>query len=174
MSKRCRLIDFNELYDERYKITNYKDIDRDKKFTDDGIFSETVFGSLTDDNIETIGWIDLGQHYIINPIMYNHIKRLFGNKFDKMIKYAKVLNKEGEVSLEEEQQQENWEEDDNLGLKEFKERFLELIEKWGNTKKYEKEYNFIIDNLKYVFINKYPVFNAKLRPKHVGPVIEIL
>lgn len=172
--KKIKLIKFDDIYDENKRITNYKPIDKDKTFTDDGIYSEVIFGSLNDNNIEDIGWICTDNKYIINPIMYNHIEKLIGKpKLEKMLKYNKSISREGEV-LELDLTDDNPEEDDNMGLYEFKEHFVEMIEKWGNKTKYKKEYEFIMHNQAYVWTDKLPVFNSKMRPKHVGPIIVIL
>lgn len=158
--KKIRLIKFSDIYDSNYRITNYNPVEKDKSFSDDGIFSERIFGDFSDDRIDDIGWVDLEGNYIINPIMYNYISRLLGKKLERMIRFDKKISREGEIISENEED----EEDDNIGLDEFRNRFVELIKKWGNKNKYNKEYDFVLSNHEYVFIDKIPVFNSKLRP----------
>ena len=96
--KKIKLTDFNAEFKEENKITNYNPLNKDKSFTEDGVFSETIFGDMADDENEEIGWIDLEEHYIINPVMFKHLERLLGTKkFNKIISYDKLISREGEI-----------------------------------------------------------------------------
>ena len=159
--KKIKLADFNNDFKEENKITNFSPLNKDKTFTEDGVFSEKIFGDMADDENEELGWIDLEEHYIINPVMFKHLERILGTKkLNKIISYDKLISREGEIEEENEED----EKEDNIGLREFKDNFVRIVNEWGNQKKYPDEYKFIMANMKYVWINKFPVLNAKQRP----------
>lgn len=155
--KKLVLLNFEDIFDSTKVLTNHVPVTKEKTFTEGGVFSEEIFGEMSGDDIDTIGWITIEKGHIINPIMFNHLKRLLGKDLDRIIKYEKSIDKDGNIVEDEE-------EDQNLGLLGFKDNFVALVEKYGNKKKYEKEYNFVLQNMEHVFINKIPVFNSKLRP----------
>ena len=159
--KKIKLTDFNAEYKEENKITNYRPLNKDKSFTEDGVFSEEIFGDMTDDQNEEIGWIDLEDYYIINPAIFKHLERLIGaKKLNKIISYDKLISREGEIDEENAED----EPDDNIGLKAFKDNFVRVVNEWGNKNKFPDEYKFIMGNMDKVWINKFPVLNSKLRP----------
>lgn len=196
MPYRFRLIDYNEIFDESKVITNPEPTRNDKfskgdKFTDNGIFSEEIYGSFDDEkndkDISTLGWIDLKENYIINPILFPYLK-LCIPQLKTIINYNKTIDKNGKIvdkkgnnliikntkedleliqDINDEQELHERKrscEDDYIGLIEFKNRFDEILEKYINIDKYMNEYAFIINNRDKVFINKIPVFSHKLRP----------
>jgi len=96
---RIKPIDFNKIFDPNMVITSTDAVNKDNEFTDEGIYSEKIFGSYQDnDSIDKIGWIDLGpNNHIIRPIAFDALKRLFLNKLDKVISFNKTINKDGEI-----------------------------------------------------------------------------
>lgn len=207
-----RFLNFNEIYDEKNLITNPDGIDnkkgkkgeddqgnkKSKKFTNDGIFSEDIFGKMdnesiqyscncgkykgkfylgkvceecetevkyTESNILTTGWIDLGEnHEIINPLFFNFLSKLGGKKFKDMIIFEKKLNKDGLIEDEKAKVSNPFY---NIGLREFKNNFPEILE-WlrekSTNKRSEKFYEIINKNKDIIFINKIPLFSPILRP----------
>lgn len=153
-------LNFNDIFDPTKVIKNANPV-KDKKFDDDGVYSERIFGKNQDtDNIDVLGWIDFGGYYIVNPIGFERLKKIFGNaKLNKIISYDRKTDKDG--NLEEVEYEF---EDQSIGLIEFKERFLELLEKYGNKER--KEYQTVLEMYEkdVLFIKYFPVFSAKLRP----------
>lgn len=155
-------VNFKDCFDPEKVIKSSNPL-KDKKFDDDGIFSERIFGSNQDNSdLSLFGWIDFGDYEIINPILIERLNKIFGkSKLLKLINYEKSIDKDGfliEGNSEE-----------NLGLIEFKRNFPELLEKYGNKDK--PEYNTIKKLYKEdkIFIKQLPVFSSKLRP---GMMIE--
>jgi len=174
---RIKPIDFNKIFDPNMVITSTDAVNKDNEFTDEGIYSEKIFGSYQDnDSIDKIGWIDLGpNNHIIRPIAFDALKRLFLNKLDKVISFNKTINKDGEIEDVTELLEEiNIEEEPHVytGLVEFRENFDQILKDYIDEDKlktndnYKNDYEFV----KYwhskglLFINKIPVFSSKLRP----------
>ena len=160
---RLKFVRYKDIFDPEKVITNSNPV-KDKKFTEDGVFSESIFGPIQDnDNIDIIGWIDFGDCKIINPILFDRMKKIFGNStLNKLISYNRRTDKDGNIIEIEEKGKPI--EDAYIGIPKFIERFEELLEKYGNKERKEyktikKEYED--DNL---FINCIPVFSSKLRP----------
>jgi RNA polymerase Rpb1, domain 2 len=167
MGKRISLVDFDEIFNEDNVITNPDSIES-KEFADDGVFSERIFGSFNenedDKDIDTFGWIDFGKYYIINPNMFHHVKKCIPNLV-RIINYNKSIDQNGKEVVNEDEVGE----DEFIGLVEFKRRFVDLLEKYADKSKCQKEYDHINKHMKHVFINKLPVFSHKLRPASLLP-----
>lgn len=156
-----KYVNFEELFDPEKVITSAQPL-KQKKFDDDGVYSERIFGNNQDpSNIECLGWINFGDNYIINPCAFEKMKKVFKNaKLLKMINYNRRTDKDGNIiEIDDDLVDDNY-----IGLIEFRERFPELIEKYGNKEK--SEYQQIVDmyNNDLLFIHVFPVFSAKLRP----------
>lgn len=170
---RIKILNFDDYFDPNKVITNSTPVLKGE-FTNDGLFSETIFGEEKDpNNLDTIGWIDFGDNYIISPIMFPRIRKLLKPKvLDSMIQYNKSINRDGQfVEDNPESTKTLIFEDSNIGLQEFRERFLELLKKYTPEESKElPEYRNIIkwhlENK--VFINKLPVFSPKLRPGQIS------
>lgn len=158
---KAKLTDFSKIFNGEKEITNPTHIDNNMKFTEDGIFSELIFPE--EQSIDELGWISFNNNYIINPIMYNYIQKLFGKKkLEKILNYEKSIDKDGnQIETEDEI------EDQNTGLIKFKDNFIALMKKHANKSKYPNEYDFVMKNHAYVFIKEFPVFNFRLRPAMV-------
>lgn len=162
---KLEIIDFNKIFDPEKVITSSTMLEKtrekkkEKKFDENSIFSERIYGDPEDpDNIDILGWIDFGEGEVINPIAFFRLKKLFKKEnLNKIISFNKETNSEGEF-IEEPI------EDANLGLIEFKNRFLEMFEKYANKSK--PEYKVIKDMYDNgtLFISKFPVFNPRIRP----------
>lgn len=162
MAKKISLVNFGELYSEENKITNANPVEN-HEFSENGIYSERIFGSYNEDeddkDINTIGWVDISPYYIINPVLFTIVKKVIP-PVNKIINYNKSIDQNGE----EVQSEEATNEDEFMGLVDFKENFIEIMEKYVDKDKYLAEYNFLNENMDKVFIDKIPVFSHKLRP----------
>jgi DNA-directed RNA polymerase beta' subunit len=162
MAKKISLVNFGELYSEENKITNANPVEN-HEFSENGIYSERIFGSYNEDeddkDINTIGWVDISPYYIINPVLFTIVKKVIP-PVNKIINYNKSIDQNGE----EVQSEEATDEDEFMGLIDFKENFIEIMEKYVDKDKYQSEYDFLNENMDKVFIDKIPVFSHKLRP----------
>lgn len=149
---RVKFADFNKDFNPEKEVTNATDYEN-KKFTDDGIFSEKIFGSYQDTEYIR-GWVDFGDYYIINPLMFGFLKKVIP-KLSKLIKKENSVDIDGQVI-------DNDNEVDNVGLLRFKENFDEYLELYGDTS--VPEWKLINDNRDKLFINKFPILPTKLRP----------
>jgi len=193
---RVKLVDLQEGFDPSKLVTNPVPIDtKTKKFTEDGVFSEKIFGALETNNewsckcgeltghfnsglickncgtevqyskssLSKKGWIDLGEYYIMNPLMYYHIKKIIKD-IDKIIQFDPKISLNGKIL-----------EDDvkyyNIGLPKFYENFEEIINYYYENSNKQEEIediaNFLVENYNYIFINKFPIFSPLLRPAHI-------
>ena len=149
---RLKIADFNKDFNPEKVVSNAKDYEN-KKFTEDGIYSETIFGSYQDDEYIR-GWIDFGDYYIINPLLFGYLKKVIP-KLPRLIKRELNVDMEGNTI-------ENDSEVDNVGLIKFKENFFDYIDEYGDTSL--PEWKLINDNYDKLFINKFPILPSKLRP----------
>jgi len=159
-------VNFEDCFDPEKLITSSNPL-KDKKFSDNGIFSEKIFGNNQDtENLSCFGWISFGNYKIINPILMERLNKIFGGKeINRIISYEKNIDKDGFI-IESDNKL------DNIGLIDFEKNFLEILEKFGKNKnKNYKEYNTIkrLYNEGKLFIKYLPVFSSKLRP---GMMIE--
>ena len=169
-----QMIKFEELFEPKNVLTNPNPIDK-KEFSPDGIFSTVIFGEDSDpDKLDVVGWVDLGNNYVISPLIYSRLAKLMNQRvLDSMIQFNKSISRDGnfvEDVLEPGSKLLVFE-DSNIGLKEFKDRFLELLAKYtAPEKKAHPEYRNIIrwyieDK---IFTSKIPVFSTKLRPAQLS------
>ena len=149
---RLKIADFNKDFNPEKVVSNAKDYEN-KKFTEDGIYSETIFGSYQDDEYIR-GWIDFGNYYIINPLLFGYLKKVIP-KLPRLIKRELNVDMEGNTI-------ENDSEVDNVGLIKFRENFFDYVDEYGDTSL--PEWQLINDNYDKLFINKFPILPSKLRP----------
>ena len=172
---RLDMIRFEEMFDESKVVTSSSPISKNE-FSKDGIFSELIFGEETQaDNVDSIGWIDLGNNYIINPLMYTRIARLIKpSRLDAMIQYNKRIDADGNFTdepPEEGKKVDNFE-DRNVGIVYFKDNFIKLLRKYTTpeNKKLPEYRNIIMWYFEgKVFTSKIPIFSPKLRPAQIFP-----
>lgn len=145
--------DFLSKKENQNKVVTNSNPLENKAFTEDGVFSESLFGNFhTTSKLERC-WIDFGNNYVINPLLFPYLKKVLP-KLNRMIKADKNIDLEGEeVSTNEL---------DDIGLIKLRKNLDDYIEQYGF--KEIPEYNFIMNNRDVLFINKFPVFSSKLRP----------
>ena len=108
------------------------------------------------------GWIIINNYKIIQPIYYNKLASIIGNKtFNEIIKYDKFIDRDGHVQEKTT--------DSNpfkgIGLIEFKERFKEILDYYKVKKKNKlEEIAEIEEDIDKVFASCIPVFSSILRP----------
>lgn len=106
--------------------------------------------------LDKIGWIDLGDVYLINPIIYE--------SFKKIMPIDSIINKKHNSKCTEKY--------NNIGLTEFKERYDEILAYYKaalikDTKAFKKVSDHIklIETFKdYIFTNKILITSINLRP----------
>lgn len=115
-----------------------------------------------DVDLSYTGWIVLNNYKIIQPIYFNKLASIIGNKmFIDIIKYDKFIDRDGHVQEKTT--------DNNpfkgIGLIEFRERFQEILEYFKVKKKNKlEEIREIEDDIDKVFTSSIPVFSSVLRP----------
>ena len=168
------MVRFEDLYDPSKVITNSNPINKNE-FSEDGIFSTVIFGEDNDsDNLDTVGWIDLGDNYVISPLMYSRLAKLMKQRvLDSIIQFNKSINRDGNFvdDVPEPGSRMLIFEDSNIGLKAFKDRFLELLQKYTDVEKkdspeYRNMVRWYIEDK--IFTSKLPVFSPKLRPAQLS------
>lgn len=153
MAVRVRITNFEEDFDKEKVVTNPKDY-VDKQFTEDGIFSETIFGNYETKSMDR-GWIDFDKYYIIHPLLFPFLKKVIP-KLLSFIEVEESIDLEGEKVIKNE---------NAMGLWEFKENIDDILEEYANPN--SPEYNFIMKNRDNLFINKFPILPVKIRPSVV-------
>lgn len=153
MGLKLRVANFNERFKKERVITNEEDVENGK-FTEDGIFSEKIFGKFNDIN-RTLeeGWIEFGNYYIINPILYPFLNKVIPN-LKKFIQVNRTLDVDGEEIIENEAE--------NIGLIRLHDEFDEILRDYGVAD--TEHYDFIMKNYDRIFINKFPIIHSKIRP----------
>lgn len=167
------MLDMMKEFDPRKVIKNANPIIKGD-FTQDGIFSEEIFGTESDiNNIDSIAWIDLGEdNYIMPPLMYHRVAKLIKARYiDSIIQYNKRIDADGNLTDEPDDDGRTAKiEDANIGLYNFKKDFIYILNKYTPIKKKrDPEYRNLIKWYLEgkVFINKIPVFSPKLRPAQI-------
>jgi hypothetical protein len=153
---KLKLADYMKDFDEEKVVTNPKPL-KNHVFTEDGLFSEKIFGNPQNTREMTKGWIYFGDNYIINPTLYNFLKKVFPSKLNRMLKAERNIDLEGNLVVGNNL--------DNIGMIEFRKNFNLYVEKYGVIDC--PEYRFIKANKDLLFINKIPVMNTKIRPAMV-------
>ena len=106
--------------------------------------------------------IVINNHKVIQPIYFNKLASIIGNKtFNEIIKYDKFIDRDGHVQEKTT--------DANpfrgIGLIEFRERFQEILDYYKNKKKNKwEEIKEIEEDKDKVFTSCIPVFSSVLRP----------
>lgn len=137
-------------------------------------------------NFRYTGWIDLGEHHIIQFEYYNMLKRVLGNlmlrfilgdyKSDKVIKYSENDPVYEEKKTEKKSGRPNTDSlsqiidkipkskhiYQGIGFDEFYNRFEEIITSCG--KKDDPEVQILLDNKNAVFTRKIPIYSTTYRP----------
>lgn len=123
-------------------------------------------------SLENYGWLDTKQYYVIQPAAFELIQTVIGAKtFDSIINYQVNIGIEGtalsrETLLEKKKKIGPFE---NIGLVEFKRRFIEIMNYYGRIKPNKlAKAQFLIANKQRVFTNKIPIYSSLLRPAYAS------
>lgn len=115
-----------------------------------------------DVDFDITGWIVLDNHKIIHPIYYNMLESVIGAKvFKEIVTFDNNINRDGKLVHKESSSTPFY----GIGIDEFRERFDEILEYYGNKKKGKASLiREILDNRDKVFTQSIPVYSAILRP----------
>lgn len=116
-------------------------------------------------NIEKFGWIDLEDHYVINPEAYELITSIITeSKLHKIIKvnYEKSLTVEGNIIKNGKLTKST--QFDSIGLSQFRKRFEEIIMFFAERKGKIAEAQQLIKWKNRIFTSKILVYSSTLRP----------
>lgn len=156
---RFLVLDFKDIFDREKLISSTEYIEK-KKFTDDGIFSEKIFGENSDNqDIDILGWIDFGETQIISPIFFSRIKKLI-----KVKNLNKIINFEVRTDENGNFMENNTIKFQNIGVPGFIQNFEEIMEEYADKSLPEYETVMKAYEEEKLFISVFPVFSAKLRP----------
>jgi DNA-directed RNA polymerase subunit beta' len=181
-------------YIEEFKVTNPNPAEPNtNKFNEDGVFSERIFGRLANGtdfsclcgkyegefnlgflckecntkvsfkglNLAREGWVDL--HFsCIHPLFYRYIRKIMGKTvLEKMLHYKGKIDLYGHT-IEPEFTYPY----EGIGMLKFEEEFDHILKEFLQKKKQKvvNDYEFIMKYREYIFIDKFPIINSKLRP----------
>lgn len=116
-------------------------------------------------DLEKMGWIDLDEHYIINPEAYAMISTIIPkSKLQKIlsIDYSKSLTVEGNIIKDRKITKAT--QYDNIGIMQFRKHFDDIIRYFASKKKKEEEAEFLIKMKNRAFSSKIMVYSSYLRP----------
>lgn len=194
---RIELFDVSKDFDPESVITNPEPIDpKTNKFTEDGIFSERIFGKINGTNFsctcgELTGRFFSGEVcekcnsevvYKISDIskqgwidleesyiiapFFYKLIKVIIPNIDDVINFDPDLTSDG-IIIENSKKNEF----KNTGLIEFRSKFREIIDYFYDKNKSKKPvreaYECIYENLRIIFINKIPVYSSILRPANI-------
>lgn len=117
-------------------------------------------------DISKTGWISLKDYKLINPLFFNFLIKVIGQKhLLSILKYNREIDRDGNIIV-------NMDEVDvdnpysNIGIIEFEEKFDEIMDYFKGEMKSEKQkyYDFIMANKDKIFSKHIPVFSLILRP----------
>lgn len=116
-------------------------------------------------NLEKFGWIDLENHYVINPAAYELIAAIIPeSKLNKIIKVnlEKMLDIEGNIIKVQKKNKST--QYDGIGLDLFKKKFEEILIYFAERKGKMEEANQLIRWKNRIFTSKIMVYSSLLRP----------
>lgn len=116
-----------------------------------------------EDNFSYYGWIRLDSQYIINPGLYKSISFFIGKDLENIIAYNETEDEDGQKRQDIIKPKSEPFKD--IGMIEFKERFVEIMNYYLTKNPNKKDYyDDIMENIDKVFIQNIPVFTELLRP----------
>ena len=118
-------------------------------------------------NIEKFGWIDLGDHSVINPEAYELISSIISeSRLIKILKedLEKKLDVEGNKLTHNTKSISKSNLYENIGLIEFKKYFKEIILFYAKKKDKLEDAEKLIKWKNRIFTSKIPVYSTALRP----------
>lgn len=125
------------------------------------------------DNFEYFGWISIKEPYaLIHPNLYKSLQCLIGtNELESIIGTDPKIDENGFRKEKQSQTTEKGKKKKKespfigIGMMEFKDRILEILEYYKNKKPNKIEfYNDIMENMDKLFFSSIPVFTTQLRP----------
>ena len=117
------------------------------------------------DDFSYFGYIKLNHHYVISPNLYKAIEFLIGEKtLNNIIITNESMDENGNPIPRVAQKDEPYY---GLGMSDFKDNFLEIIEYYRRKTGKEKTYADIIKHKDIVFTHAIPVFTTLLRPFNI-------
>lgn len=149
---KLNIINFDDLFDPEMVVTSSTPVSR-QKFHEDGIYSPRIFGDIKTDKELKRGWVTFGDNYVINPVMYTFLKKAVP-KLDRILETSRQSDLDGNITVTNEI--------DDIGLVKFRKDFDHYMKEYGKPD--SVEYKFIMKNKERLFINKFPIFAAQLRP----------
>lgn len=117
-----------------------------------------------DDDFSYFGWIVLKDPYhIIHPNLYKSLENLIGkDELPDILKYVDEKDLHGHSIKKDNSSSEPFK---GIGIMEFKERFVEILDYYVKKKPAKADvYQDIMNNIDKVFIQSVPVYTALLRP----------
>lgn len=113
--------------------------------------------------VERIGWIDLGERYILNYTFHGFFETICGPKVLRaIIRYDDGSNCLTEDLIENSYQKEN--PYHGKGIRFLKENTIEVLEYFATDAKKKRYLEYIKANMSSVWTNKIPVLSISLRP----------
>lgn len=115
-----------------------------------------------DVDLSITGWIRLHNHKIIQPIFYNKLSSIIGNKqFQEIIQYNKFIDRDGNVL----DKKSNTNPFVGIGIIEFQNRFDEIMDYYRSKKKNKiQDIEDIMAEREKIFTSSIPVYSSVLRP----------
>ena len=116
------------------------------------------------DNFEYFGWICIKEPYkLIHPNLFKSLQSLIGAKeLDNILNSNDNINENGFIVEQERSKSSPFA---GIGVMEFKERILEILEFYKNKRPAKIDYyNDIMKNLDKLFFGSIPVYTTQLRP----------
>ena len=119
-----------------------------------------------DVDLSITGWIILHNHKIIQPIFYNKLNSIIGNKnFTDIVHFDKKVGKDGHLETLNDDKTNPFK---GIGIIEFRERFDEIMSYYRYKKKNKQdEIDEIMAEKEKVFASCIPVYSSVLRPTSI-------
>lgn len=125
-------------------------------------------------DISRVGWIDIAPYFIINPSAYEMLAKVIGGKnLQKILYYNIEIDldgnlREGPIDDPRRPSTKANVQYANIGMYEFRNKFVEIVKYYSQVKGFEDEANYLIKNQHLVFSSKIPVSSVYLRPTYVS------
>lgn len=123
--------------------------------------------TFKDVDYKIFGWIVLQNNHIVHPLWYNIIETAIGAKIlDEIIRFEKPTDINGHILTDlSDTNIKTSTPFYNIGIEEFRERFIEIMVYYKKKKKDKKElFQFIMKNKHKIFTHCIPVCSSILRP----------
>ena len=149
---KIKFINFDDMFDSNKVIKDFN-LFEDDNFSKFGLFSEEIFKD------GSIGWIDLGNHYIINPVFYNFLNKIC--PMAKILEIKNSIDEDGNDVFSPEEKK-NFH---HVGMNYFIDNCETIIDYYIKKKPDKAHYKqFFEQNQDYLITNKILVINTRNRP----------